>query len=232
MAISVGIVLPVTRNILRNPGGNLYGGFLPSDLGNLAAWYRFNQGITVTGSGVSQWGDQSGNGRHLLQSTDAARPSKESDGSILFDGAAQFLQAAFTLNQPETVYALVKIVNWASAKGVWDGLSGNSMRLFTFVSSPRVDLYAGAQLVNTTAQPNIGSYDSIAAVYNSASSLIEIGGNIATGDVGTNNGGGVTLGQSGGFLDFSNVQFKEFIVYSAAHDAATRAKIISYLNTL
>lgn len=39
-----------------------------------AAWFRQGAGITVTGSGVSQWDDQSGNGRHLLQGTDAARP--------------------------------------------------------------------------------------------------------------------------------------------------------------
>ncbi len=39
-----------------------------------AAWFRANTGITVTGLGVSQWDDQSGNARHLLQGTDANRP--------------------------------------------------------------------------------------------------------------------------------------------------------------
>ncbi len=39
-----------------------------------AAWFRAGTGITVTGSGVSQWDDQSGNARHLKQGTDANRP--------------------------------------------------------------------------------------------------------------------------------------------------------------
>jgi len=39
-----------------------------------AAWYKAGVGVTVTGSGVSTLADLSGNGRDLLQSTDASRP--------------------------------------------------------------------------------------------------------------------------------------------------------------
>lgn len=39
-----------------------------------AAWFRADTGVTVTGQGVSTWADQSGNGRDLLQGTDASRP--------------------------------------------------------------------------------------------------------------------------------------------------------------
>jgi hypothetical protein len=38
-----------------------------------AAWFRRGD-WTVTGSGISQWNDSSGNARHLLQGTDANRP--------------------------------------------------------------------------------------------------------------------------------------------------------------
>lgn len=72
---------------------------------NLAAWYRGDvTGVVVTGSGVSQWTDQSGNGRHVLQGTDAARPPfTASDarfgnrGSVNPDGAVtnpDFLKAS------------------------------------------------------------------------------------------------------------------------------------------
>lgn len=39
-----------------------------------AAWFRADTGVTVTGQGVSTLADQSGNGRDLLQGTDASRP--------------------------------------------------------------------------------------------------------------------------------------------------------------
>ena len=39
-----------------------------------AAWYDASLGVTVTGQGVSTLADQSGNGRDLLQGTDASRP--------------------------------------------------------------------------------------------------------------------------------------------------------------
>lgn len=39
------------------------------------AWYRADLGITLVGSKVSAWADQSGNGNHLSQSTDALRPT-------------------------------------------------------------------------------------------------------------------------------------------------------------
>lgn len=49
----------------------------PKDVGSLLwAWWIATVGVTVTGSGVSTWADQSGNGsgRNLLQATDANRP--------------------------------------------------------------------------------------------------------------------------------------------------------------
>jgi len=42
---------------------------------DLAAWYRADRGVIAdTAHNISQWQDQSGNGRHLLQSTGAAQP--------------------------------------------------------------------------------------------------------------------------------------------------------------
>jgi hypothetical protein len=44
---------------------------------SIKLWLRADYGITQTGSGVSQWNDQSGNGNHAVQGTDAARPIYE-----------------------------------------------------------------------------------------------------------------------------------------------------------
>ncbi len=65
----------------KNAMGSVGLKFLPSQISGLKAWYRFNTGLTVTGSGVSQWDDASGNGNHSLQAADADRPSPGGLGS-------------------------------------------------------------------------------------------------------------------------------------------------------
>ena len=44
---------------------------------DLKLWLRADVGVTVTGAGVSQWSDQSGNANHAVQATDANRPIYE-----------------------------------------------------------------------------------------------------------------------------------------------------------
>ena len=206
----------------------------PADVSSLAAWYKYNTGITVTGAGVSQWDDQSGNSRHLLQGVDAQRPSKEGDGSILFDGANDGLKtSSFTLNQPETVYILCKQASWANQDRIFDGDALNTLALIQNTPTPDISIYAGSFTANNS-DFTINTYAAIAAVFNGASSLTQVDGNTpATGDAGAGNAGGFTLGARGDVAaSNSNIQVKEVAIYSAAHDAATRAKVIAYLNAL
>jgi hypothetical protein len=108
-----------------------------------AAWFRYGTGITITGSGVSQWNDQSGNGRHLLQATDANRPQKQADSSILFDGVAYFLKCnAFTLPQPVSLYLLMKQVTWTAGTGICDGNAVSTGLLINRTASPQFALNA------------------------------------------------------------------------------------------
>ena len=64
-------------------GNSLTGGAVlseltqPSDIANLAIWYKNATGVTSDGGSpdlVSQWDDSSGNGRHAVQSTDDLKP--------------------------------------------------------------------------------------------------------------------------------------------------------------
>jgi len=206
-------------------------GFLPSDLANLELWTKFNSGITVTGAGVSQWDDVSGNGNHLKQGADTNMPSEEVDGSILFDGVDNFLKAdAFTLVQPETVYILLKQMSWASLDYIYDGNSAASMTLIQHTSTPKIAAYAGL-FSSDSGDLALGSHGSVVAVFNGASSVLQIDNNTPiTGDFGSNDGGGFTLGCNGNTtVNYSNLLVQEVIVYSAAHDAATRAQVIAYL---
>jgi hypothetical protein len=207
---------------------------------NPVAWYRKGSGITVTGSGVSQWSDASGNGRHLLQATDAARPALQSDGTILFNGSNHTLKtAAFTLNQPETVYLLMQSVSWTGADCISDGNAANSMALYQDKAggsgvSPAVTQYAGLYGGEDLTHMTVGVYHVLCAVFNGASSLIQVDANTpGTGDASTTNAGGFTVGRTGdGFGSAANIRVKEIMIFAQAHSATQRALINSYLQTL
>ena len=211
-------------------GSPIIGGDFPSELPGLKLWCRYGSGITETGLGVSQWDDVSGNGNHLKQAADADRPSKEADGSILFDGLSQSLKAdAFTWNQPETVYLLFNQVSWTASDGIFDGNADLSMLLNSITSTPTLALFAGTANDPSISAATVGDYVALCAVVNGASSILQVGDTTsATGNPGASNAGGFTLGRRAGAAS-GNIQVKEVIGYAAAHDAATRSQIISYL---
>ena len=50
-------------------------GFNPKSITGLAAWFDAAKGVTLNGSTVSAWADQSGNGRNATQSTAGNQPT-------------------------------------------------------------------------------------------------------------------------------------------------------------
>lgn len=197
-----------------------------------AAWFRYGVGITSAGGLVSAWADQSGNGRDLLQATDTNKPTLEADGSITFDGVDNVLKcASFTLEQPETVYFLGKQVTWTIGDFLLDGDSSTTGAIPQTPTTPRLRINAGADAA-TNADLAVDTYGVVVAVFNGASSLLQVNnGTPATGDPGAGDMGGFTLGANGsGAADFSNINAKEVILYASAHDAVTRRRVIRYLS--
>jgi len=198
----------------------------------LAAWYRYNTGITSSGGTVSAWANQTG-GEALVQATPGNRPTLESDGTILFNGVDQFLKTApFTLNQPTTVYFLGRQVTWATGRYIYDGNANDNMELVQRGSSPRVDMRSTSGIIQGDGQLALGTYGVVTCVFNGASSLIQTNSNSPnTGTTGTTAPGGFALGvRGGGGGFFSNQQTKEVLIYNVAHDANQRAAVIAYLN--
>lgn len=204
--------------------------FVPSDLPNLAAWFAFTRGITSVAGLVSQWSDQSGNGRHLKQATATNQPALQSDGSILFDGVDNFLKCdPFTLNQPETVYIVFKAIVWTQTVRYFDGNASGSGILSPDSATPDMRIFAGSSAANNTNLA-INAYGAVACVFNGASSVLQVNNTApATGDVGVGNMGGFTVGANGANANFANIQVKEVVLYSAAHDANQRQTVINYL---
>lgn len=210
----------------------IFGGRRPIREG-MAAWYRKGRGITAVAGAVSAWADASGMNHNLVQASTSAQPTAQDDGSVLFDGIAHYLESSFALTQPETVYMMFKQVTWTLNDYVMDGFGANTARVGQEVGTPKLQLYAGS-FAAANGDLAVDTYGAVAIVFNGASSLIQVNENAATtGDAGAANMGGIVLGALGnGLSGFSNIQVKEVIVYSGAHDAGQRARNIAYLRSL
>ena len=100
----------------------------PAALGSsLALWLRADMGITLNGSTVSAWADQSGNGRNATQGTAANQPTYQASNanlggqaSLLFDGSTDFLLnsgALFTGNATHSIFIVARPVTLTSTEG-------------------------------------------------------------------------------------------------------------------
>lgn len=117
--------------------------FSPLDLSPLA-WYRADPiAITLNGSDVSAWADQSGNGHHLLQATPANQPlytaadaNFNNQPSLTFTAAnsdvMQCLTGGLNGNQVHSVFAVIRTGALAGAfagyvyMGRSSGVNGSS----------------------------------------------------------------------------------------------------------
>ncbi len=68
----------------------------------LGLWLKADAGITTNGATVSEWADQSGQGRHMVQTNAAAQPTLVTSGTSLpgvsFDGVNDFMTNIYPVN--------------------------------------------------------------------------------------------------------------------------------------
>ena len=197
-----------------------------------AAWYRSGTGFT-TATGVSAWADQSGNSRTLAQATGTKQPLQQSDGSLLFDGSDDFLQATFTLNQPCTFYLLFKQITWTSFDRVMDAGAATVTDLFQGGgAAPGLRCNAGSTFGLDSSVP-MGTYEVVTVVFNGASSIMQVNQTSQTAAAGgANNPGGITLAADVSGTSNGNVQIREVMIAASAHDQATRNRIAAYMMAL
>lgn len=197
----------------------------------LAAWYRYRKGIVNVSGACSSWYDYSGNQRPLLQATASARPSINSDGSLTFDGLAQFMQASYTLIQPFTRYLAFMPLAHTDDAVIFDGSTGTTT-LSQDTADDTYDINAGTAL-DYAGSFAVGTRGVIAVVFNGASSVVQGGNGAAsitsTGSANTNNAGGNTLGADRSAANFSNIRVFEMADFSGAHDAFTRLQMLRYM---
>ena len=137
--------LPINRKIFRHAP------FSPTDISGLSLWLKADAGVTLSGSNVTAWADQSGNGRTVTVSNSPvfSASSINSKPTVDFNGSTQFVNAltpAFVGNNNFSVI-------WAF-KYVGDSTEGNSYSpSLSFLSAENLDQGAFHYIKNVDKFP-------------------------------------------------------------------------------
>jgi hypothetical protein len=217
----------------------------PKTIPGLVGWYDFaditslftnttrTTPVTADGNAIAGVTDKSGTGNHLSQATAGSRPTFKapivgSKNGARFDGGDFLDAAANSYAQPVTIFVAGK-QNATNVTNVFVG--GVSADLnYAGVNSALWQMYAGTAQTASTADT---SWHSHAAVYNGASSTLEVDGTTKTigGTVGTNalniiRIGGTTTAPTGNLTG----DIGEVLIFNRALSAMERRAVTRYLN--
>jgi len=211
--------------------------FLPTDLTGLSLWLKADTGITLSGSNVTAWADQSGNGNNAT-ATDA--PTLTTIGGKTFvNFAGGFFTGDELLTQP---YATIMVVaNFTAARQVevifqqHNENDGDNLALYRG--------HAGAD--EEFAIYNGASFGSIATTSNNQTYLFGVTVNEVTGSLYLN-GTADEVGESGaitpaglyyigkwvsGDVVTTEMRMAEIVVYDRVLTTPERQQVETYLNT-
>ena len=133
--------------------------------------------ITETGGKVSQWDDKSGNNNHLTQGTDASQPTtgtRTQNGLNVLDFTGDYLTKVFALNQPYTIFAVVK-TDAPSSSLYFFGNTNSSFPYFGTWNGGTWQCYNGGGSLDSSTAPDT-SYHLLDAISNGASGELFLDG--------------------------------------------------------
>ena len=205
--------------------------------GNTFGWWIASDLATITKDGsnrMSRWNDYLGSGHDLIQAgADVVKPVWTVNG-ITFNGIQRIKAAAFTLNQPEFIYIVFSPSSWIQPHFVFDGNVENTGGLVQYGTSPQLIGYAGGSIV-LNAGFTLGTY-AVARLllYGANSKLIINAGTPTTGNFGTANMGGFTVGSEGndtGTYCYFIGTIKEIIGRKVSDASSNETVLYNYLKT-
>ena len=189
--------------------------------------------VLVSGA-VSQWTDLSGNGRHLTQSTTSRRPTvkvaeQNNKNVIYFDGGPKGLvTGSHVLNNPITIFTVVKMYSLNSYTSIYDGLNNNEANL-AGNSGNKIQLYTQGFVGGMPAATN--TWYRITVVMNGSNSYDRQNDTVTStwsdGSVGM---GGLRIGEGDGGGENGYMDIGEVIVYNRALSDSEVNSINSYLS--
>jgi hypothetical protein len=218
----------------------------PADI-DTALWLDAADASTVAQSGgsVSQWGDKSGNSRHLTQATPANQPSYSLSGlnglnALSFDGAASFLaNAAIGLpigGSARSMFVVYKPLRTTSVNGLvgqgpfslttasWFTLQFRSPLGDPYFAGYSADVGGGPSTITTT--PKIAEI-----VYNGTTGTLFGTGNQYNTETRALNtlGNSFVVGRNPVGAEYANALIGEIVFLSFAATTDVRQKLEGYL---
>lgn len=218
--------------------------FSPADLPNLWSWYDAGVGVTGTTT-VTQWADQSGNGRDLISETgqEPTLVEDELNGNPVVGVASAVCRMRTADTFPDASQELsVYIVGkqdvgggaLADSSGHFFSTGANSLflrRNFNGVTSELI--YSQFKLTTLTFGLTNDTYSSIRLILSPNDNKLAIDNVV----VNTNTGALFDLGSdrlnvfsNATGAQFGNKQIAEFLIYTDKHDASQIAQVEAYLN--
>lgn len=202
--------------------------------GNTVAWYDYTDTTTLTDVGggvISRWNDKLGSGHDLLQANNAKRPLLTAEG-VTGAGGDDYMEATFTLVQPEFIYCVGKWVTYVEYSPLFSGSTGDGYVYQRYArSGGNEQLRAGASLDSATnASLAENTFGIIRLLLNGASSKLIINNTAATTwNCGASNMGGVTIFSMWALGYYANAVIKELIVRNKSDSAGDEVAIYNYL---
>jgi len=220
----------------------------PLTVSGLYAWFRSDLGISLNGSTVSAWADQSGNGRDLTQSTASKQPTYNATDSqynnkpsLTFTAASQTVltNSAYTFST-YTVFLVCKV----TAAGYFF-IRGTTPNLDAYYStgSPEMFCRRTGPLTSTksftVSQVSLTPKTYMAIMDGThAGHLFKANGSTVTTSDGSTNSPGSASSGSGAFRlfsdnssDFSSGTIAELIIYTPSISTFDILTIENYLRT-
>lgn len=210
--------------------------FIPSDVAGGIAWWDGDIGQATDGGVGWDWTDRIGSKVLNAPTADNIPTDGTLNGhaTLIFDGTNDYMRVAatFAINQPSTIYVVVRQITWTNSEFWWDSKTADRMLMGQLGTTPTLKIYAGTGFAADNTDLAVNTWGVVRVVYNGASSSIRVDNNEATtGNAGTQNSDGFSLGAvySGSFP--SNIEVAELIIYSGTVSAGDDALIVNYLNT-
>ena len=213
------------------------GGFSPSDIASIHAWYDAGIGVTTNASDVTLWEDQAGT-NDLSQSTQSLMPDSSASAAafnneeiVTFDSTDDYLKtiAFAALSQPNTIF---HVASWTSETAFhYDGIASGSRHAFFQNGSGNWNMFAGDNAVDGAASTNVHVFGTL---WSGASSALYIDGGtnaISSGAGGTHTLTGITLGTGYNQSSPGGMVLAEFIIYDALLTDAEMNDVGNYLAT-
>lgn len=205
-------------------------------------WLKSTEGITLNGSTVSAWADQSGNGQNAVQVTAASQPAyvaNQLNGYpvLRFDGVNDYLQnTSLVIGQPTTFFIVhtQNVIASNKKSGVFDSkVYGDPYTTRQLIDYNGIEnwlgIYAGTSWLN---YPKTAPFTQITtAVFNGANSKIYENGVLKiTGNPGTYTINGYYIGSSGLAADrWYNGDVAEIIIYNRTLNDTELQMVYTYL---